>query len=328
MIARQIGVNAGDELRLLVAEVDEKHPFVQLEMLMPVLPLVRVPDAAEAIAMAKRVEHGFAHTAVMYSRNIAHLHAMARTINTSIFVKNASNLAGLGLRRRGLHVVHHRVADGRGADHGAQLHARAALHAEGILPDCLTATRRSGDGAGAGAVELSSIARGHRVADAMLKRAPVRAAARRRRSAPGSSWCWSTGDVAAVDESFRVGTDVAGDRAVDKLFLPQPHAALWPALAGEARAAGGVESLGIVETTTVAATVRAADAAAKAARVRHHRDAARARHRRQGVLHRHRAARPRSRPPSRRRSACWTRRWFTRPRSSPAPHADLVAKLR
>ena len=42
VIARQIGVNAGDELRLLVADVDEKHPFVQLEMLMPVLPLVRV----------------------------------------------------------------------------------------------------------------------------------------------------------------------------------------------------------------------------------------------------------------------------------------------
>jgi acyl-CoA reductase-like NAD-dependent aldehyde dehydrogenase len=96
VIARQIGVNAGDELRLLVADVDEKHPFVQLEMLMPVLPLVRVADAAEGIAAARRVEHGFAHTAVMYSRNIAHLHAMARTINTSIFVKNASNLAGLG----------------------------------------------------------------------------------------------------------------------------------------------------------------------------------------------------------------------------------------
>jgi aldehyde dehydrogenase len=96
VIAKQIGVRAGDELRLVMAEVDEKHPFVQLEMLMPVVPLVRAPDAAEAIAMAKRVEHGFCHTAVMYSRNIAHLHAMARTINTSIFVKNASNLAGLG----------------------------------------------------------------------------------------------------------------------------------------------------------------------------------------------------------------------------------------
>jgi aldehyde dehydrogenase len=101
LILRQIGVRAGDDLRLVMAEVDEKHPFVQLEMLMPVVPLVRAADAAEAIAMAKRVEHGFGHTAVMYSRDIAHLHAMARTINTSIFVKNASNLAGLGYQGEG-----------------------------------------------------------------------------------------------------------------------------------------------------------------------------------------------------------------------------------
>ena len=101
VIGKQIGVRAGDELRLLMAEVDEKHPFVQLEMLMPVVPLVRASDATEAIAMAKRVEHGFGHTAVMYSRNIEHLHAMARTINTSIFVKNASNLAGLGMGGEG-----------------------------------------------------------------------------------------------------------------------------------------------------------------------------------------------------------------------------------
>ncbi len=101
VIGKQIGIQGGDELRLIMAEVDEQHPFVQLEMLMPVLPLVRVPDATEAIAMAKRVEHGFGHTAVMYSRNIEHLHAMARLINTSIFVKNASNLAGLGLGGEG-----------------------------------------------------------------------------------------------------------------------------------------------------------------------------------------------------------------------------------
>jgi bacterial microcompartment shell protein len=116
-------------------------------------------------------------------------------------------------------------------------------------------------------VELSSIARGHRVADAMLKRAPVRLI-RADAVSPGKLLVIVDGEVAAVDESFRVGTDVAGDRAVDKLFLPQPHVSLWPALAGEANAADGVESLGVVETTTVAATVRAADAAVKAARVR------------------------------------------------------------
>jgi microcompartment protein CcmL/EutN len=118
-------------------------------------------------------------------------------------------------------------------------------------------------------IELASIARGHRVADAMCKRAPVRLL-RADPVSPGKFVILVDGDVAAVDESFRVGTDVAADRLVDKLFLPQPHAALWPALAGEARAAEGaaVESLGIVETTTIVATVRAADAAAKAAQVR------------------------------------------------------------
>jgi len=116
-------------------------------------------------------------------------------------------------------------------------------------------------------IELSSIARGHRVADAMLKRAPVRLL-RAEAVSPGKFLVLVEGDVASVDESFRVGADVAGDRAVDKLFLPQPHAGLWPALAGGSNAADGVESLGVVETTTVAATVRGADAAAKAARVR------------------------------------------------------------
>ncbi|HKA91909.1 MAG TPA: aldehyde dehydrogenase family protein [Haliangiales bacterium] len=101
LIAKQIGISAGDDLRLLVAELDEAHPFVQHELLMPVLGLVRARDAAEAIAVAKRVEHGFGHTAVMYSTNIDNMSAMARVINTSIFVKNASNLAGLGLGGEG-----------------------------------------------------------------------------------------------------------------------------------------------------------------------------------------------------------------------------------
>jgi microcompartment protein CcmL/EutN len=118
-------------------------------------------------------------------------------------------------------------------------------------------------------IEVASIARGHRVADAMLKRAPV-ALLRAGFVSPGKFLVLVEGDVAAVDEAFREGTGIAGERIVDKLFLPQPHAELGPAVRGEARAggAGGVDSLGIVETSTVAATIVAADAAAKAAAVR------------------------------------------------------------
>jgi microcompartment protein CcmL/EutN len=114
-------------------------------------------------------------------------------------------------------------------------------------------------------IELGSIARGHRVADAMLKRAPVNLM-RADWVTPGKFLVLVDGGVAEVDEAYRVGLEIAGDWLLDRLFLPQVHASLWPALAGKATA-GTVDALGIVETTTVAATLLAADAAAKAAQV-------------------------------------------------------------
>ena len=82
--------------RLVVCEVPFDHPFVQHELLMPVLPFTRVKDVHEGIDMAVQAEHGFGHTASMYSRDLDALHRMARAVDTSIFVKNASNVAGLG----------------------------------------------------------------------------------------------------------------------------------------------------------------------------------------------------------------------------------------
>ncbi|MSQ84446.1 MAG: aldehyde dehydrogenase EutE [Myxococcales bacterium] len=101
VILREIGVQVSDDCRLAFAEVDENHPFVQLEMLLPVLGFFRVPDWEEAIAAAARVEHGFFHTATMHSMAIDRLDRMAKACNTSIFVKNAPSFAGLGLRGEG-----------------------------------------------------------------------------------------------------------------------------------------------------------------------------------------------------------------------------------
>jgi len=102
LIARQIGIGGhGHDLRLIMCEVDEQHPFVQHELLMPVIPLFRARDAADAIAAAVRVEHGFHHTATMHSTNIDHMSAMARVCNCSIFVKNDASYAGLGLGGEG-----------------------------------------------------------------------------------------------------------------------------------------------------------------------------------------------------------------------------------
>lgn len=101
VILKEIGIHVGSDTRIVTCVVDESHPFVQAELLMPVIPLVKVPNVDEAIEMAKRVEHGFGHTAAMYSKNIDNLHKMALEINTSIFIKNAPTYAGLGLGGEG-----------------------------------------------------------------------------------------------------------------------------------------------------------------------------------------------------------------------------------
>lgn len=102
LIAAAAGIPGyGKDLRILVADVDESHPFVQHELLTPVLGFVRCKDAPDAIAMAIRVEHGFHHTATLQSTNIDNMAAMARVCNCSIFVKNDASYAGLGLGGEG-----------------------------------------------------------------------------------------------------------------------------------------------------------------------------------------------------------------------------------
>ena len=100
-IAEAAGIRVEGDPQILLAEVESGHPFVQLEMLMPVLPMVRVQDVEVAIREAVKAEHGYFHTAVMHSRSIDNLHAMARAVNTSLFVKNAPSYAGLGVGGEG-----------------------------------------------------------------------------------------------------------------------------------------------------------------------------------------------------------------------------------
>ncbi len=95
-ILGEMGITAGDEVRLVLAEVPAEHNLVWTEQMMPVMPVVRVQNADEAIDLAVRAEHGFGHTAAIYSHRVDRITRMAREINVSIFVANGPTLAGLG----------------------------------------------------------------------------------------------------------------------------------------------------------------------------------------------------------------------------------------
>ncbi len=101
VLLKKIGVSVGADVRCIICETDFMHPFVQYELMMPILPIVRVKDIDEAIDLAVKAEHGCRHTAHMHSKNIDHLTRFARAVETTIFVKNAPSYAGIGFGGEG-----------------------------------------------------------------------------------------------------------------------------------------------------------------------------------------------------------------------------------
>lgn len=101
-ILKAAGINVPGNIRMgLAFDVPFDHPFVNHELLMPIIPLVKVKDVDEAISRAIVAEHGFRHSALMHSKNIENLHKMARAIKTTIFVKNGPSYAGLSFGGEG-----------------------------------------------------------------------------------------------------------------------------------------------------------------------------------------------------------------------------------
>jgi microcompartment protein CcmL/EutN len=117
-----------------------------------------------------------------------------------------------------------------------------------------------------GLLEVTSIARGHVVADAMCKRAPVELVLARPVS-PGKHLTLVIGGVADVEEAMRAGVEVADDTLVDRLDLAQVATQVISALRSQ-REILDDNAVGVIETFSVASTLLAADAACKAAHVR------------------------------------------------------------
>ena len=114
-------------------------------------------------------------------------------------------------------------------------------------------------------LEFASIAVGIEAGDAMVKRAPL-GVIQSGTVQPGKYLVLVAGDVASVDEALAAGHEVGGDAIVDRVFLPDVHPDVVAAMQGD-RTFGDGESLGIIETATVAAVIESADAAVKGATV-------------------------------------------------------------
>ena len=119
-----------------------------------------------------------------------------------------------------------------------------------------------------GAVELSSIALGYQVQDAMLDAAAVEILIART-ICSGKYLLVVGGSVSDVKAAVTTGLQVADEAVIDHLVIPNVHESVFPAL-GQSVVIDDDEvgALGVVETYSGVSILAAADAAAKAARVK------------------------------------------------------------
>ena len=117
-----------------------------------------------------------------------------------------------------------------------------------------------------GLLELESIAAGIEVGDAMAKRSPIELL-RAGTVHPGKYLVLVGGAVADVEEALEAGREIDGLSVHDVTFLANIHPDVVAGVRGTRQTAQD-EALGIIETATVPAVIRAADAGLKGAHVR------------------------------------------------------------
>ncbi|MGO1369287.1 MAG: BMC domain-containing protein [Senegalia sp. (in: firmicutes)] len=116
-----------------------------------------------------------------------------------------------------------------------------------------------------GLLEYSSIVKGIESADTMLKAAEVELLLSNS-ICPGKYIVLIAGDVGSVKSAIQAGKEIGREYIVDDLILPSVHPQLINAING-ATEIGELNAIGAMEFFSIATSIVAADAAAKAAQV-------------------------------------------------------------
>ncbi len=117
-----------------------------------------------------------------------------------------------------------------------------------------------------GLIELGSIAAGMQAADMMLKTSEVELMLSRT-ICSGKYMTLISGDVAAVTSAVNHAVDTIGFGVIDYFIIPNVHQSIFPAISGHNNIQM-LESLGILESYSVASMIEGADAAVKSANVK------------------------------------------------------------
>ncbi len=96
VLAKSIGLNISDDVRLLYGECEITCKWIKEEQMMPFMPILKVGSFEEGVELSVRFEQGYGHTAIIHSKNTDNITKFTKALDVDIVVVNGSSLAGLG----------------------------------------------------------------------------------------------------------------------------------------------------------------------------------------------------------------------------------------
>jgi len=96
VLGRAIGLNVAQTVPLLFGETGRTHPWVVSEQMTCCIPVVRVRDFDEGVAASQKAEHGFRHTASIFTTDINRATKFTRAMDCTVNAINGGTLRGDG----------------------------------------------------------------------------------------------------------------------------------------------------------------------------------------------------------------------------------------
>ncbi|HTY37587.1 MAG TPA: aldehyde dehydrogenase [Bacteroidota bacterium] len=96
VLGKAIGLSLSDEVPLLYGETDRNHPWVVSEQMTSCIPVIRVKDFDDGLQASLKAEHGFRHTASIFTKDIHRATKFTRVMDCDVHTINGGTLRGDG----------------------------------------------------------------------------------------------------------------------------------------------------------------------------------------------------------------------------------------
>ena len=96
VLGSAIGLNVSENAPLLVGETDRNHPWVLAEQMTNCVPIVKVRNFTDGIKASLEAEHGFGHTASVYTQDMNRATEFSRALDCTVTTINGGTLRGNG----------------------------------------------------------------------------------------------------------------------------------------------------------------------------------------------------------------------------------------